>query len=163
MRIALAVVFTGASMLACASRNRDSATGNETEHRVETTEVGYEHVARRPHAVVALAESRGLDRAEAAGAIEGVADRLETCTRDLAAGGSGGISGGGVVRVVARVADDGTVDGLNVKVEPGHAPTALRCVIAPVKLLVFRSPSPAGGRPDGSAARGFALEAQWTP
>lgn len=154
--IAVAVAI---SLSACASKPpRDTALGNEEERREPGAGAdAYEHVARRPHVTVALAEARGLDKDEVKGATERIADRLEACARELPP------SEGGVVRVVARIGDDGAVDGLNVRVEPGHAPTALRCVIAPIKLLVFNRGAAAEKRPEGSVARGLAIEAEWRP
>jgi hypothetical protein len=151
----LARIVLAALMCGCAaSPPRDTVPVAQEERRSEPTETTYEHIARRPHATVALAEARGLDKAEAVGATEAIADRLEDCSR-------AGAGAGGAVRVVARVGDDGTIDGLNVKVEPGHEATALRCVIAPIKLLVFKAPGPAAKRPDGTVSRGLAIEAQW--
>lgn len=112
----------------------------------------YEHVARRPHATVALAESRGLARAQVAAAIEALADRLELCTRDLTP------EQAGLARIVAQVADDGTVEGVALPVVSGHPPTALRCLVAPVKLLILPPEGPPAGR-----KRGFAMEAEWRP
>lgn len=141
---------------ACASAPpRDSVPEGSRDTRVERVEGApdYEHLARRAHVTVALAESRGLDRTQVAAAIESLADRLEACTRGLAQDQAG------VVRVVARVGDDGVVDGLSMPVQTGHAPTALRCLVAPVKLLVLHVSKAV----EGGGTRGFALEAEWRP
>lgn len=108
----------------------------------------YEHVAERPHATVAIAESRGLDRTEVRAAAESLADGLERCARSA--------SVSGLARVVASVGQSGAVEAVGVPVQSGDVPTLLRCVVAPTKMLVFRV-DPAAARP------GVALEAKWGP
>lgn len=159
---ALCIVGTVAATGCASSPPRDSAVEGRDE-RVNADPngpAGYEYVARRAHAMVAVAESRGLEKGEAAAAAEGIADRLEACAREPTIGPPG------VVRVVARVANDGSVDGTNVTVEPARAATALRCVISPVKLLVFHPPPAANVAPpasEGGPTRGVAFEAEWRP
>lgn len=158
---ALTVAFASALALvlaACSPKPpRDAVDENTTEERRSDARPGndaYEHVARRTHATVALAEARGLDPQEAHAAVDALADKLETCTRDLTADQNG------LLRLVARVADDGTVDAVSVPVQSGHAPTALRCVVSPIKLLIFQKLPP---RAEGTKSRGLALEVEWRP
>lgn len=153
----VAVLAFPTTLVACASTPpRDSVPDGQVEKvGVEGAPEGYEHMAQRRSATVALAESRGLDRAEITAAVETLADRLESCAREPSAGRPG--PSGGVARIAARVADDGSVEGLNVKVDPAQASTALRCLVVPMKLLVFRV-SP---KAQFAGTRGFAIEAKW--
>jgi hypothetical protein len=115
---------------------------------------GYEYVARRPLAVVALAEARGIELLTAKAAVERLADRLDACVTDEARK-SGPLEG--AARVVAQIDATGAVAGARVRVDPGagaaSASTAVLCLVAPMKLLAF---PPADG--DG---RGIAIEALW--
>jgi hypothetical protein len=113
---------------------------------------GYVYVARRPLGVVGLAESRGLDADVARGAVEHLADALDTCATEE---GRKGTLVNGAARIVAQVDPDGRVAGTNVRIDPGTgvAQNAVVCLVAPVNMLVF-PPSDAG-------ARGFAIEAIW--
>jgi hypothetical protein len=114
---------------------------------------GYDYVARRPLAVVALAEARGLDPAVARLAVDRLADALDACAteRGRAAGALDGAA-----RVVAQIAPNGTVAGTNLRVDPGTgvAESAALCLVAPLRMLTF-PPVDAGG------ARGIAVEALW--
>ena len=113
---------------------------------------GYEYVARRPLAVVALAEARGLDAAVSRAAIERLADRLDACATDQ---GRRGSLVAGAARVVAEIDGDGSVSGVTVRVDPGPgiAANAVLCFVAPAKQLTF-PPADAG-------TRGIAIEAIW--
>jgi hypothetical protein len=113
---------------------------------------GYEHVARRPLAVVALAEARGVDERVARAAIERLADALDTCATSE---GSRGTLVNGAARIIAQIAPDGTVAETSLRVDPGAGvlQNAVLCLVAPVKMLAF-PPSDAG-------ARGIAIEALW--
>jgi hypothetical protein len=116
---------------------------------------GYDYVARRPSAIVALAEARGIDLTVAHVAVDRLADALETC---VAAHGRPSGMPRGAARVVARVADDGTLAGTSLRVDPGAgggADIAVLCLLAPVDTLVF----PAAD----AGVRGFAIEALWGP
>src|SRR5207245_6634815 len=117
---------------------------------------GYVYVARRSFGVVALAEARGLGDDVAARAIDRLADTLEGCAIDLNRQGK---LVDGALRVVASIERDGSVSGLNLKLEQGNgiAANALLCVVAPLKLLTF--PAAEGD----AGARGIALEATWGP
>jgi len=113
---------------------------------------GYEYVARRPLAVVALAEARGLEADVARGAIEHLADALDTCATEE---GRKGTLVSGAARLVVQIDGDGRVAGASVRIDPGAgvAQNAVICLVAPAKMLAF-PPSDAG-------ARGFAIEALW--
>jgi hypothetical protein len=116
---------------------------------------GYDYVARRPLAVVALAEARGIDATVARMAVDRLADALETCV--AAHGRPTGIPRG-AARVVGRVADDGTLAGTSLRVDPGAgggADIAVLCLLAPADTLVF----PAAD----AGVRGIAIEALWGP
>lgn len=115
-------------------------------------EQGYDYVARRPLAVVALAEARGLDPAVARAAIDRLADALDTCATEE---GRRGALVSGAARVVAQIDGEGRVAGTTVRLEPGQgiAENAVVCLVAPAKMLVF--PAADGG------ARGIAVEALW--
>ena len=110
----------------------------------------YAYIARRPHGVVALAEAREMDDAQAHAIVDRVADELERCAAALEARGA---LVSGAARVVA-VADPGGSPALNVKLAPGEAvaQNALLCLIAPIRALSF----PASGKKPG-----LAIEATW--
>jgi hypothetical protein len=113
---------------------------------------GYEYVARRPLAIVALAEARGIEAVTARAAVDRLADRLDACVTDQARGGSPVT---GAARVIAQIDATGAVEATRVRIDPGasNASTAVVCLVAPVKLLTF--PAAEG---DG---RGIAIEALW--
>ncbi|HEY5243704.1 MAG TPA: hypothetical protein VIJ22_19620 [Polyangiaceae bacterium] len=113
---------------------------------------GYDYVAKRPLAVVALAEARGLDVAVAHAAVDRLADSLDTCATDQ---GHQGRLVDGAARVAVQIDDSGNITGSIVKIDPGPgvAENAALCFVAPVKMLTF-PPADAG-------ARGFAVEAIW--
>jgi hypothetical protein len=116
------------------------------------TAQGYDYVAKRPLAVVALAEARGLDPAVAHAAVDRLADSLDTCATDQ---GRKGRLVDGAARVAVQIDDSGNIAGSSVKFDPGPgvAENAALCFVAPVKMLTF-PPADAG-------ARGFAVEAIW--
>lgn len=113
---------------------------------------GYEYVARRPLALVALAEARGIAPEVARQAIDRLADALDTCATDQ---GRRGARVEGAARVVVPIEDSGAVGVPSVRVDPGVgvAESAVMCLVAPVRLLTF-PPADAG-------ARGIAIEALW--
>jgi hypothetical protein len=112
----------------------------------------YDYVAKRPLAVVALAEARGVDPLVARAAIERLADALDTCATGE---GRKGTLADGAARVVAQIAPDGTIAGTSLRVDPGAgvAENAVVCLVAPLRMLTF--PAVDGG------ARGMAIEALW--
>ena len=113
---------------------------------------GYEYVARRPLAVVALAEARGIESVTARAAVERLADRLDACITEEARRG-GPVEG--AARVIAQIDATGTVAATSVRIDPGasSASSAVVCLVAPMKLLTF---------PPGAAeGRGIAIEAIW--
>jgi hypothetical protein len=114
----------------------------------------YVYVARRPLAIVGLAEARGMDEALARATTDKIADALDTCATEQArqqklVDGSG--------RVVAQIGAGGQVEGTKVTFEPGQGIVAngLLCLAAPVRLMTFP--------PNDGGARGFAIEALWGP
>jgi hypothetical protein len=113
---------------------------------------GYEYVARRPLAVVALAEARGIEPAIARAAIDKLADSIDACATEE---GSRGTLVEGAGRIIAQIDDNGHVSGTAVRVDPGAgvARSAVMCLVSPTKLLVF-PPADAG-------VRGIAIEALW--
>jgi len=113
---------------------------------------GYEYVARRPLAVVALAEARGIETVTARAAVDRLADRLDACITDEARKG-GPVEG--AARVVARVDASGAVAATQVRIDPGasSASNAVVCLVAPMKLLSFP--------PATADDRGIAIEAIW--
>jgi hypothetical protein len=115
---------------------------------------GYDYVAKRPLAVVALAEARGIDPAAARAAVDRLADRLDACVTGEA---DGGALPHGAARVVAGVDADGKVTGVNLRADPGVgvATTAVLCLAAPARMLTFE--------PGAAEGRGFAIEALWGP
>jgi hypothetical protein len=121
---------------------------------------GYAHVARRPLAVVGLAEARGMSDDVAFRVVDHLADALDSCATDL---GRQGKLVDGAARVVAMIGADGAVSGLNVKLAPGAAvaANALLCLVTPLKLTTF---DPVASTGDGEGKpRGLAIEATWGP
>ncbi|MBV9949011.1 MAG: hypothetical protein JOZ69_19335, partial [Myxococcales bacterium] len=114
--------------------------------------VGYEYVAHRPLAVVALAESRGLAPAVARQAVDRLADALDVCATERARRGA---AVPGAARVVAPIDPTGSVGVPSVRIDPGPgvAESAVVCLVAPVRLLTFP--------PVDAGARGIAVEALW--
>lgn len=116
----------------------------------------YEHVARRPLAVVGLAEARGMGAATSARVADRLADALEACAEGLSRQGK---LVDGAARIAAQISAEGVPGGLALRTTPGDAvkANALLCFVAPFKLTSF---PPAG--PD-DPPRGLALEATWGP
>jgi hypothetical protein len=126
--------------------------------RVATDE-GYEYIARRPLAVVALAEARGIDLVTARAATDHLADRLDTCVTEESRKGT---PVEGAARVIAQIDPQGNVAATGVRVDPGTggAASAVVCLVAPMKLLTFAPIDPTA--PAGANAnRGIAVEAIW--
>jgi hypothetical protein len=158
---ALAAV-AGAATSTCAGASRDVVPETHEVRVVPGVDAGaaalpvegYVYVAKRPHGLVALAEARGLPDGAVRAAVDHLADELEGCAKRLLAEGKLAADGAG--RVVAAIAPDGSIAGLNVKAAPGAQTTAnlLVCVVSPLKLLTFEPAGDAG-------ARGMAIEATW--
>jgi hypothetical protein len=119
-----------------------------------TTTAGYEYVARRPLAVIAIAESRGLPREVVTGIADRLANALDACATELA---SHGRLVPAAARIAAHIDRDGAPTGLALTLTPGPGPTAnaLVCFVSPFKLLHFPA---ADADP---SARGLAVEAAW--
>jgi hypothetical protein len=113
---------------------------------------GYEYVARRPLALVALAEARGIAPEVAREAVDRLADSLDACASERAHKQD---HVDGAARVVAPIEPNGSVGAPSMVVDPGPgvAESAVACLVAPVRLLAF-PPADAG-------ARGIAVEALW--
>jgi len=113
---------------------------------------GYEYIAKRPVAVVALAEARSIPAEDAHAAVDRLADALDACVTER---GRHGPLVQGAARIVAQVGNSGTVEATKLRIDPGPgvAESALLCLVAPIKLLSF--PAADGG------VRGFAIEALW--
>jgi hypothetical protein len=157
MHLRLGVLASGLA-LSCATR--DSIPETHDVHQTASpapSEDAYVHVARRPLAVIGLAEARGMTNDIASRAVDHLADALDSCATDL---GRQGKLVDGAARIVAMVGADGAVSGLNVKLAPGSAvaANALLCLVTPLKLTTF-DPGAAGD----AAQRGFAIEATWGP
>lgn len=113
----------------------------------------YEYVTERPLAVVALAESRGMSADLAHAAVDRVADALDVCATEQATAGK---LVDGASRVIAIVAPDGSVAGVNVTFSEGSgvAANGVLCFVAPIKSLTFPPTT-------STAQRGLAVEAVW--
>jgi hypothetical protein len=114
----------------------------------------YEYVSERPLAIVALAESRGMTADLAHAAVDRVADALDVCATEQA---SAGKLADGASRIIAVVAQDGTISGTNVTVSPpesGVQANALLCLVAPVRSLTFPPTT-------STTQRAIAIEALW--
>jgi hypothetical protein len=156
---ALCVLCSSAALLSCAGAGGDARDVVPESHDV-VVEAGarargaeaYEYVARRPRAVVALAEARGIAVDIARAAIEHLADAVDTCVTEE---GRKGALLQGAARVVAQVDASGNIAGVSLRVDPsaGRARDAVLCLVAPTKLLTF-PPADAG-------VRGIAVEALW--
>src|SRR5580700_6752615 len=137
-------VLCGLAMLlpSCAGASGDTHDTIPESHDVVVTnpgpagEQGYDYVARRPLAVVALAEARGLDPVIARAAIDRLADALDTCATDE---GRKGTLVNGAARIVMQIDGDGRVAGTNLRIDPGPgvAQNAVVCLVAPTKMLAF--------------------------
>jgi hypothetical protein len=143
--------------LACAGTSRDVVPETHEVHvanKPPPSPTGYVYVAKRAHGLVALAEARGIDEDIARQATNHLADELEACAIRLEQEEK--LANNGAGRVVAQIAGDGTVAGLNVKAAPGGAVAAnlLVCVVSPLRLMSFDAAPDAG-------ARGIAIEATW--
>jgi predicted small secreted protein len=155
------VAVAAVALTACASAGGGGRDVVPESHDVQVADAGpaprsqgYDYVAKRPLAIVALAEARGIDPDVARAAIDRVADALDTCAKEQAQRGA---LTNGAARVVAEIDERGLVAGTNVKIDPGPGvvTTAVACFVAPMKMLVF---PPTDG---GAAQRGIAVEALW--
>jgi hypothetical protein len=135
---------------------KDVRESTPADGRAAASNGGYEFVARRPLGSVGLAEARGLSSDVAEQATNAVADTMQRCMTELLRTGQ---MVQGAARVVARVTNDGGLEGLNMTLSPGSAVThnAILCVIAPIKSLTFPPTA------EKTARRGIALEAAWSP
>jgi hypothetical protein len=147
--------LASALLVACGGGSRDVVTPSTdvlSDAKADPQGGGYEYVSRRPFAVVALAEARGVDPAISHAAVDHLADAVERCVTDAQRRGA---SIDGAARIVGQIDASGAVSGATIRVDPkaGAAATGVICFLAPARLLVF----PAADRTD----RGFAVEAIW--
>ena len=154
----LALVALGAG---CNGGPKD-ATEHTTDVKVADAgdPASYAYVARRPRAVVALAEARGMDDSTSRAAVDRLANALSACAGDLAKQGK---LVDGAARLLVPVDDGGVVGSPQVEFAPGAAVAAngLLCVVAPVRMLTFPPfPSDAGANA-APARRALALEVAW--
>jgi hypothetical protein len=144
-----------AALLASCAPSRDVVPESHDVQGAASTSVGgYEYVARRPLAVVAVAESRGLPRDVVTGVADRLANALDVCATRLA--GEGRLVPS-AARVAAHIDRDGSPTALALTLTPGPGPTAnaLLCFVSPFKLVRF----PASDA--DPATRGIAIEAAW--
>jgi len=115
----------------------------------------YEYVAKRPHGMIAIAESRGMAKTDAVAAVDELADRFEACAVALE---SQGLLVEGAARVVAEQDATWSAPAASMKTAPGGAvaQNTLLCIVAPLR---------ASRLPAENAKRraGLALEAAWQP
>jgi hypothetical protein len=153
----LAVVFAVVSGPSCAGASGRDTVPSSTDVLADAgtpskSAEGYEYVARRPLAVVALAEGRGIEPSIARAAIDHLADAVDACAADEEKKGS---PVQGAARVIAQIDGDGRVAGTTVRVDPGAgvAQSAVLCLVAPTRLITFP--------PTDAGLRGMAIEALW--
>lgn len=127
--------------------------GGSNAPKTGAHERDYDYVAERPLAVVALAEARGLSADVAHAAVDRVADALDVCATEQATAGK---LADGASRVLAIVAQDGSVSGVNVTFSSGAgvAANGVLCFVAPIRSLVFPPTT-------SNDQRGIAVEAVW--
>lgn len=153
---AAAGAIVALALVGCAaSHDRDAVSASKdvvSSSPAAGPSAGYDYVARRPHAVVGLAEARGIESGIARAAVDHLADAVERCVDDAQTRGS---PSDGAARVVAQVDAAGAVDNATIRVDPtsGTAAMGVLCFLAPTRLLNF----PVADRGD----RGFAVEALW--
>jgi hypothetical protein len=118
----------------------------------EANAQGYDYVARRPLAIVGLAEARGIEPQIARAAVDRIADALDACAGEQR---RKGMPAAGAARLVVTVDGAGNVQGASARMDPspGVAQSTALCLIAPTKRLTFPTAD--------SGARGMAIEALW--
>jgi hypothetical protein len=156
-RTSLALLALAAGIGACASGGaRDTVPES---HDVRVLDAGapaaqgdYEYVARRPLAIVGLVGERNMDLETAKRIVDRTADLLDACATGQAQKGQ---PHEGAARVVVQVNEQGVVEGMNVKYDPGSGvpESAGVCLLSPLQMMTF--PPAAGDK------RKFALEALW--
>ncbi len=153
------VAVAAVALTGCASAGGGGRDVVPESHDVQVADAGpggssqgYDYVAKRPLAIVGLAEARGIDPNVARAAVDRIADALDACAKEQ---GRRGTLTTGAARVVAQIDERGIVSGTNVKIDPGPGvvTTAVACFVAPTKMLVF-PPVEAG-----ATERGIAVEA----
>lgn len=161
--VTLALLAPLAGGAACNGGPKD-ATEHTTDIKVADAgePASYGYVARRPRAVVGLAEARGFDDSTSRATIDRLANALSACAADLAKQGK---LVEGAARLLVPVDDGGIVGTPQVVFAPGPAVAAngLLCVIAPVRMLTFPPLAGDGGsvRSAGAGTRAMAIEVAW--
>jgi hypothetical protein len=159
--LASAAACSGSGARDVVPPSRDVVTSADAPRRPSDPNAAYEYVARRPGAVVALAEARGLPAELARAAIDHVADALASCAEQRR---RAGVPADGAARIIAQIEPTGIVGAASLRVDPGRpgqgaAESAVLCFAAPVKALVF---DPVDAHAAGATtARGLAIEALW--
>ncbi|MFO0741956.1 MAG: hypothetical protein U0270_39025 [Labilithrix sp.] len=115
----------------------------------------YEYVVKRPHGIIAIAESRGLARADARAVADELADRFEQCATTLE---EQGLLVEGAARVIAEQEASWSAPAASLRVAPGGAvaQNALLCLVAPLRTGRLTPEKP-------NTRAGMAIEATWQP
>lgn len=115
----------------------------------------YEYVVKRPHGTIAIAESRGMLKADAEAAANDLADRFEACAVALE---SQGLLVEGAARVVAEQEATWSAPAASLRLAPGGAvaQNALLCIVAPLRAGRLTPEKP-------NTRAGLAIEAAWQP
>jgi len=115
----------------------------------------YEHVAKRPHGTIAIAESRGMAKADAVAVVDELADRFEQCAMTLQAEG---LLVEGAARIVAEQDVTWSAPATSVRLAPGGAvaQNALLCLVAPLRSMQLKASNP-------KVRAGLAVETTWQP
>ena len=122
------------------------------------TQSGYEYVVKKPHGVVAIAESRGVSKEAAKLALERLGASFESCLADFEKKAP---LKPGAARIIVPVDDGGLVGEPLVKLSDTTADTkvtTLICLVAPAKMMTFPPPGPTSPE---AGTRGMAIEATW--
>jgi hypothetical protein len=114
-----------------------------------TGESEYEWVGKSKGVTLAVAESRGLDKARVAHVAEGLVEAFSACALERK------VPREGALRVVLGVGANGQVEGFNLTVSEAARGLALICLVAPAKAQSF------GATTQGAQSAGLALEAVW--
>ncbi|MBX3230015.1 MAG: hypothetical protein KIT84_25725 [Labilithrix sp.] len=115
----------------------------------------YEHVVKRPHGTIAIAESRGMARADAIAIADELADRFERCAAALQ---EQGLLVEGAARIVAEQDASWSAPATSVRLAPGGAvaQNALLCLVAPLRSMQLKPSKP-------NVRAGVAIESTWQP
>lgn len=134
-----------------------SATVSSTDGGNAPSESAYEYVARARSGKVsiAIAESRGPERARAIQGTERALDIFVRCLGSIAADGR--VIAPGAARVVLKLSEHGDVLGERVVAGKDSSYIVVRCLLPALKLQTYG----ASKLPNDSQSLGIALEAIW--